>query len=41
MILIKIIPAIENLMFGKVVMNFDNPATLLILDIYNYPKVFL
>ena len=31
--LITIIPTIENLVFGRVVMYLDNPATLLILDI--------
>ena len=39
-ILIKVIPTIDNLVFGRVVIYFDNPATLLILDMIFCPTLF-
>ena len=41
MMLTITINTIENLAFGRVVMYFDNPATLLILDMFVYPTLFV
>ena len=39
-VLINIIPIMENFVLGRVVMYFESPATLLILDIIFYPTLF-
>ena len=31
----------EYFVFGRVVINFDKPATLLILDMFVYPTLFV